>query len=196
MSRAEQQGGGGTVRRVRWSVADALTLVRVPLAVAFFFVEDTSWRFVILAAAAASDLFDGRIARRFGSSRFGVFIDPVADKLFMASAFAVVFLSGRLRLYEVIAVLARDLVAAFAFAMVTIQGRPVSIPARLGGKAVTVLQLATLVAFLADSALLRPMTWATGAVALYAIWDYHRVAPAAQPVGKEPVGGRGEPGEQ
>jgi phosphatidylglycerophosphate synthase len=194
MSPAE--GRVETVRRVRWSVADALTLVRLPLAVAFFVVQDTSWRFAILAAAAMSDLFDGRIARRFGSSRFGVFIDPVADKLFMASAFAVVFLSGRLRLYEVIAVLARDLVAALAFVMVTVQGRPVSIPARLGGKVVTVLQLATLLAFLANSALLRPMTWATGAVALYAIWDYHRAAPAAQPVGKDPGGEIGEPGER
>ncbi|TFH66477.1 MAG: CDP-alcohol phosphatidyltransferase family protein [Gemmatimonadales bacterium] len=190
MSPAERVGVE-TIRRVRWSVADTLTVVRVPLAVAFFVVPDTTWRFGILTAAAASDLLDGKIARRFGSSRFGVFIDPVADKLFMASAFAVVLLSGRLRLYEVIAVLARDLVAAFAFAVVTIRGRPVSIPARLGGKAVTVLQLLTLVAFLANSSLLRPMTWATGAVALYAIWDYHRAAPDAQPVGEGPDGEKG-----
>ena len=37
----------------------------------------------------------------------------------------------------------------------------------------------TLVAFLFDSPLLRPMAWATGAIAIYAIWDYYRVAPHA-----------------
>ena len=184
MSTADQVG---VTRRGPWSVADALTLVPLPLAAAFLLIPDPTWRFVILGAAAASDLLDGAIARRFGSSRFGVFIDPVADKLFMASAFAVVLLSGRLRLYEVLAVLARDLVAAFAFLAVWINGKPVSIPARLGGKVVTVLQLLTLVAFLADSSILRPMTWATGAVAIYAIWDYVRAAPRARRVGADPA---------
>jgi hypothetical protein len=38
----------------------------------------------------------------------------------------------------------------------------------------------TLVAFLLNSPLLRPMAWATGAIAIYAIWDYYRVAPRAE----------------
>jgi hypothetical protein len=60
-----------------------------------------------------------------------------------------------------------------------------SIPARLGGKAVTVAQVLTLVAFLTDSPLLRPLAWATAAIALYAIWDYNQAAAEA----KRPVGG-------
>jgi len=165
--------------RPSFGVADGLTLVRIPLAVMFLVMPDVRWRLGILAASAASDLLDGAIARRFGSSRFGPFIDPVADKLFMASAFAVVLLSGQLRFYEVIAVLARDLAALVAFVITAIQRQPVTIPARAGGKAVTVLQALTLVAFLLESNLLRPLTWATGAVAIYAIWDYVRVAPSA-----------------
>jgi len=43
-----------------------------------------------------------------------------------------------------------------------------------------VLQVLTLLAFLADSATLRPLAWATTAVALYAIWDYYHVAPIAE----------------
>jgi hypothetical protein len=34
----------------------------------------------------------------------------------------------------------------------------------------------TLLAFLLESPLLRPLAWATGAAAIYAIWDYQRVA--------------------
>jgi hypothetical protein len=82
-------------------------------------------------------------------------------------------------------VLARDIVAAAAFFAVTFLRRPLSIPARPGGKAVTVAQTLTLVAFLFESPLLRPLAWATGAIAIYAIWDYQRVAKRqARPVGE------------
>jgi hypothetical protein len=48
------------------------------------------------------------------------------------------------------------------------------------GKAVTIAQILTLVAFLVDSPYLRPIAWATAAIAIVAIWDYYRVAPRAQ----------------
>ncbi len=151
---------------------------------AFLLVPDAMARLLILAVAAATDLLDGALARRLGSSRFGAFIDPVADKLFMASAFLVVALSQQLTWYEISAVLLRDLVATIAFLVTYLSGRAMAIPARLGGKAVTVAQVLTLIAFLTDSPLLRPLAWATGAVALYAIWDYNAAAPRA----KRPVG--------
>jgi phosphatidylglycerophosphate synthase len=166
-----------------------LSVLRIPLAVAYPFVSN-SGRLALLAAAAASDLLDGPIARRYGSSRLGSFIDPVADKLFAASAFGVVAVSGRLELYEVAAVLLRDIVATVAFVATYASHHPRAIPARAGGKAVTVAQMLTLLAFLTGSPLLRPMAWATAGIGLYAIWDYYRVAPAEE----RPVGGRGEAG--
>jgi hypothetical protein len=60
-------------------------------------------------------------------------------------------------------------------------GRTTTVPARAGGKAVTLLQFLTLLAFLLESALLRPLAWATGAVALYALWDYNRLFFARNP---------------
>ena len=164
--------------RPAFTVADFLSAVRIPLAIAFPFVSNT-WRVVVLVAAAASDLLDGQLARRFGSSRFGSVIDPVADKLFMAAAFGVVALSGKLEPYEIVGVLLRDIVATIAFLATIFSHRPRAIPARAGGKAVTVAQLLTLLAFLADSPRLRELAWATTAIALYAIWDYYHVAPRA-----------------
>lgn len=164
--------------------ADALTLLRVPLAGAFVAAPDPAWRMLILCAAGLSDLLDGRLARRFGPSRMGGFLDPVVDKVFAASAFGVVLWSGRLAVLEIVGVLLRDIVAAAAFFTVAVRRRPRAIPARSGGKAVTVLQLLTLVAFLGDSPLLRPLAWVTAAVSLYAIWDYQRVAASAsRPIG-------------
>ncbi len=185
---ASPRGGGEqgqpSPRRAALSAADLLTLSRIPLAAAFLLVSGALPRLLILAVAAATDLLDGALARRLGSSRFGAFIDPVADKLFMASAFLVVALSGALTWYEIIAVLLRDLVATIAFVVTSFSGRAMAIPARLGGKAVTVAQVLALIAFLTDSPLLRPLAWATGAVALYAVWDYNAAAPQA----KRPLG--------
>lgn len=158
------------------TIADVLTLARLPLAGAFLVVHSSQIRLVILLLAAASDLLDGAIARRIGSSRFGSVIDPVADKLFMLAAFIVVAQSRQLHWSEIAGVLLRDLVATIAFVVVVVTGRPRAIPARLGGKAVTVAQLLTLIAFLTDSPLIRPLAWATAAIALYAIWDYGQAA--------------------
>jgi phosphatidylglycerophosphate synthase len=165
-------------RRSRFTVADFFTVIRLPLAVVFPLVSNP-WRLVVLALAAGSDLLDGFLARRIGSSRFGPVIDPVADKLFMAVAFGTVLFSGQLTWWELLGVLARDIAASVAFFIAIVRGRASAIPARAGGKAVTVLQVATLFAFVLGSPLLRPLAWATAAVALYAIWDYTRAAAAS-----------------
>lgn len=182
--RPEGEQGQASPPRAGVTLADVLTLARLPLAVAFIVLPTPLERLIVLAVAGATDLLDGVIARRIGSSRFGGFIDPVADKLFVLAAFFVVVKSGRLTWYETVGVLLRDLVATIAFLVTLLSRRPMAIPARLGGKAVTVAQLLTLVAFLTESDMLRPLAWATAAVALYAIWDYNAAAPRA----KRPVG--------
>ena len=162
--------------RRRFTTADFITVVRLPLAVAFVVLPDVWLRFAIVGLAAATDLLDGFLARRFGGSRFGAVLDPIADKLFMACAFGVVLFSVRLHIHEVVAVLLRDIWATAAFLVTVATGRATAIPARVGGKAVTVGQMLTLLAFIAGAAILRPLAWATGAIAIYAIWDYNRAA--------------------
>jgi phosphatidylglycerophosphate synthase len=156
--------------------ADVLTALRVPLALLFPFLHDPAWQLGTVTLAAASDVLDGALARRFGSSRAGAFLDPVADKLFMASAFLTLGLRGLLHPFEILGVLTRDLVAGLGFLGSWVLRRPVAVPARAGGKAVTVAQLLTLVAAIATSPLVRPLAWATAAIGLYAMWDYGRTA--------------------
>jgi phosphatidylglycerophosphate synthase len=170
----------GEQGRLWWTAADLISLLRIPLAVAFLLVDDNCWRLVIVGAAALSDLLDGPIARRFGSSTFGAVLDPIADKMFMAAAVGVVAFSRRLEVYEIVGVLLRDIAATIAFAATVVSHQPRAIPARSSGKAVTVAQILTLVAFLLDSPYLRPIAWATALIAIIAIWDYYRVAPRAQ----------------
>jgi len=65
-------------------------LVSVPIFVAVFYLP---WKYAGLASAAifvlagVTDALDGYLARRLGqTSRFGAFLDPVADKLIVAAA--------------------------------------------------------------------------------------------------------------
>lgn len=160
----------------RFAVADGLTALRLPLAALFPFVRSPAWQLVIVAVAAASDVLDGMLARRFGSSRVGAVLDPISDKLFMAVAFVTVALRGLLDWYELAGVLLRDIMAVLGFLGTWVLRRPVALPARAGGKAVTIAQLLTLVAAIAESPLVRPLAWATAAIAVYALWDYARAA--------------------
>jgi len=75
-----------------WNLPNALTLFRIaiiPVLVVLFFIH-TEWSLWLALAlyiiAAVSDFFDGWIARRTNqTSAFGRFLDPVADKLFVAA---------------------------------------------------------------------------------------------------------------
>lgn len=159
-----------------WTIANMLSFSRIPLAFLFVAFETPGIRLAVLAGAAVSDLLDGWTARRFGPSSLGAKVDPIADKIFSVSAFAVLALSGALTPFEVVGVLLRDLLMPVGYLASAIIRRPFTTPARAGGKAVTVGQVLTLTAWLLESPLLRPLAWATAAMALYALADYGRLA--------------------
>ena len=101
-----------------------LTLLRialVPVLVLFFYLP-YSWSnlacVIIFVAAAVTDIADGAIARSTGqTSRFGAFLDPVADKIMVSTA--LVLLVQRQEAYQ----------AVFAIAAAVIIGREITISA-------------------------------------------------------------------
>ena len=73
------------------NLANTLTWIRIAaipvVAYCFFstFQYSRPIAFVVFAVAAITDLLDGYVARRLGqTSKFGEFLDPVADKLMVA----------------------------------------------------------------------------------------------------------------
>jgi phosphatidylglycerophosphate synthase len=115
-----------------FAVADILTAVRFPLAVLFPLAASPAWQLAIIGVAAVTDVADGIVARRFGSSRAGAILDPIADKAFMITAFLTIARRGMLEWYELVGVLLRDLLAVLGFVATWLLRRPVAVPARAG----------------------------------------------------------------
>ena len=106
------------------TVPTMLTLIRialVPVLVLFFYLPFEWSNFactVVFVLAAVTDIADGYIARKTGQmSRFGEFLDPVADKIMVATA--LILLVQRQESYQVI----------FAMSAAIIVGRELTISA-------------------------------------------------------------------
>ena len=80
-----------------FNLPNALTWIRIiaiPLVVIVFYLP-VSWAGpaagLLFALAGITDYFDGYLARKLGqTSRFGAFLDPVADKLIVATALVLI----------------------------------------------------------------------------------------------------------
>jgi CDP-diacylglycerol--glycerol-3-phosphate 3-phosphatidyltransferase len=172
-----------------------LTLLRialVPVLVLFFYLP-YSWSniacVVIFVLAAVTDIADGAIARSTGqTSRFGEFLDPVADKIMVSTA--LVLLVQRQETYQ----------AFFAIAAAVIVGREITISAlrewmseigeralvsvSLVGKLKTIFQM-TAIGFLLyhdnmgwiPIALIGELLlYTAAALTLWSMWSYLRMA--------------------
>jgi cardiolipin synthase len=65
--------------------------------------------FLLFAFAASTDWIDGQIARRTGTvTEIGKAIDPLVDRLLIASGVLGLYIEGRLPLWIVFVLLARD----------------------------------------------------------------------------------------
>lgn len=93
-----------------------LTIGRViltPVFVIFYYYVGVFFSLLAFAAAAITDYFDGRIARRTGQiTNFGKFMDPLADKLLVAAALITFMRSGPglITSWMVLIILIRELV--------------------------------------------------------------------------------------
>jgi phosphatidylglycerophosphate synthase len=128
------------------TISNSLSFLRIPLAF-LFLLESPYMRLVAVLLAMFTDSIDGYLARRSRSvSRFGAILDPATDKFFVYFALTTLFLEGRLLLWQVAAMLSRDVVVSiYGFFMLVI-GRWKSIVFRSvrAGKVTTALQFMVL----------------------------------------------------
>lgn len=132
------------------NLAIILTLVRIvaiPIVVVAFYMPIPHARpiaGIVFGLAAVTDLLDGYVARRFNqTSRFGEFLDPVADKLMVAIVLVLLVQSDPRSFVDVIAmiIIGREItVSALREWMATI-GERTSVKVAFSGKLKTTLQM-------------------------------------------------------
>jgi cardiolipin synthase (CMP-forming) len=101
---------------------------------------------LLFVIQGVSDLLDGLLARIMNmKTPLGAFLDPIADKAMLVSAYVVLYLHGILPLWVTLVVLLRDVVMAIGFLILyKIFGKVRLIPS-IYGKTSTFLQIFTVV---------------------------------------------------
>ena len=97
------------------TIPNLLSLVRLLLLPVFFVLlvnyKSNVWAFIVLLVASLTDLVDGFIARHTNSvTRLGKLLDPFVDRIFIVVGVIAIFLVGRLPLWILAILLARDAV--------------------------------------------------------------------------------------
>lgn len=150
---------------------NVLSLIRLgPLAVAFpFAAREKGEALKVIALAGVTDVLDGWLARVTGkTTATGALLDPIADKVFATSVVGALLARGKLPVWGIPALLAREILEAPLFAWMALahpeQEREVTdVRANVTGKLATVAQFAAVMAAI-EAPVLLPA--ALGAAAL------------------------------
>ena len=94
----------------------------------------------VFIIASVTDFLDGYIARKYNMiSNFGKFMDPLADKLLVCSALICLLALGRINVFLVLVIIARDFIIS-GFRLVA-SDKGVVIAANMWGKVKTTMQM-------------------------------------------------------
>ena len=84
----------------------------VPVIVAAMWPNNLFWNLsaaILFMIASGTDYFDGYYARKYNAvSNFGKFMDPIADKILVTSVLAMLLSQGKIDVWMVVIILARD----------------------------------------------------------------------------------------
>jgi len=158
------------------NVANQLTLVRIaviPLLILIYY-SHYDWRFwvsgVLFTLAGITDALDGYIARKYNlSTPFGAFLDPVADKLLVAVALAVLIESHGSLWFTLpaIVIICREIVISALREWMAELGKRASVAVSAIGKVKTTLQIIAIIMLLTFNEAVYPLFNKVGYVTLY-----------------------------
>ncbi|PIU44636.1 MAG: CDP-diacylglycerol--glycerol-3-phosphate 3-phosphatidyltransferase [Ignavibacteriales bacterium CG07_land_8_20_14_0_80_59_12] len=132
--------------------SNQLTVLRIiltPVFVVLFLSESPTSRacaVIVFFAAAITDWYDGWVARTWGyQSRWGRFLDPLADKILSSAAFIAFMSVGLLPVWMVWIIVVRDISITLLRSYMEFQNKPIT--TTRGAKAKTFAQF-TLIYYL------------------------------------------------
>ncbi len=163
--------------------ANIITLVRIAMVPVFIVVymmhtETSEYiSLVIFIIASITDKLDGYIARKYNQvSNFGKFVDPLADKLLVASALILLTENGVVPGWATFVILAREFIVTSLRVVAISEGRVLA--ANNTGKFKTVLQIVAICVLILTSVRSFPLAggFTTGdlfmwAMTLFTAWS-------------------------
>jgi cardiolipin synthase len=134
------------------NLPNALTLMRVlliPLFVILIINKIFGWALVTFAVAGITDAIDGLIARVTGQrTELGAYLDPIADKLLLSSAFVTLAIIELIPSWLTVIVVTRDIIILIGFLMFFLTNHRPKMGPSLVSKITTFFQISTILLFL------------------------------------------------
>ena len=141
------------------TVANMITIARILLVPVYVFfasgIPDMNKDIIaasVFLLISLTDFLDGYIARKYNQiTDFGKFLDPLADKILVISAFVLFVAQGRLGPIVTIAVITREFLVTSI--RLVASGKGTVIAASMSGKLKTVTQIICVIAILLEDVL-------------------------------------------
>jgi cardiolipin synthase len=129
------------------TIPNLLTILRVlltPLLVIFLLEGRLSEALVVFIVAGITDALDGLIARLYKQkSRLGAFLDPLADKLLLATTYVILAVMNLVPSWLTVIVLSRDVLIVLGVFVLFMQDLPFEIRPTISSKLTTCAQIIT-----------------------------------------------------
>ncbi|NLA74786.1 MAG: CDP-alcohol phosphatidyltransferase family protein [Deltaproteobacteria bacterium] len=136
------------------TVPNIITMIRIlltPIFVIYLINDKLLTGLAILVICGISDGLDGFIARVFNQkSRLGAYLDPLADKIILASAFIALAIRGFLPSWLTVVVISRDVLILIGVVLLYLTGVVLNIKPVASSKITTCFQFITVIAVLAS----------------------------------------------
>jgi len=130
------------------SIPNILTIFRILLTPLFVILAQKNLfghALLVFTLAGVSDALDGLIARLFNQrTELGAFLDPIADKLLLISAFISLSVPGILPGWLAVIVISRDVLILMGIAVLTVTGIDFQIRPSWVSKCTTFAQIAVI----------------------------------------------------
>lgn len=124
-------------------------LLLIPVFVIFLMENRALLALLTFATAGISDAIDGFLARILKQKTlFGAYVDPIADKLLLTTAFVTLAIMNRVPGWLAVIVVSRDVIILGGIAILMLNNRSMTIKPTLDSKITTFFQLITVCFFL------------------------------------------------
>lgn len=137
------------------TIPNLLTILRVlltPLLVIFLLEDRLSEALIVFVAAGITDGLDGLIARLYKQkTRLGAFLDPLADKLLLATTYVLLAVQNLVPSWLTVIVLSRDVLIVLGVFVLFMQDLPFEIKPSLASKLTTCAQILTAIVTMATA---------------------------------------------